>query len=773
MLSLASRAIISLIITGTPLQAVTLTDFGYQNMVINGQLPIGQRPLVVIMAQFDGIPVVITSLDGENQIQLNKAATATAAVTLQITRGATSLGGIPALTTSGSTIVAVNGSFLFAGDVIAGPGIPSGSSVSSVINLARFQINSNATSTASGVTLTVTRAGATVQSLTGSTTSGSSLVSVNTLSGIQAGDVISGPGIPTVASFTHDAAYFDSLVFNPFPPVNSQSHNGCFLENSNGRFIWTRAGIIGPLQLSANERKDNYSTGFKGPHYFSNIIKKAMMTGFNFQQYDTNGDAEITDDELQIMIITNDSDVGNRPSDFTKPDGFAYGIRANKVVALSDLSDFASRCHELFHSLDATDLYGADGLSRRLTLMGGTIAPPNFTAIWHLDPWHKMQLGWSEPRIRSIHIGGIETIPAAQMLRSNSAIIYYDPARGTNEYFMLEYRTSSSPNGAGYDSQVAGNGLVVWHVQQDANRNAFSVPEVHSGPLPGQRNWRYCKKCQGLHYINDSDAPVFGQCPEGGVHSQDNNRDGGYLVVNNNPAAPGQHGWRWCHKCQGLFHGPGQAQSRCPVGGTHEQSGGASGDYSLVLNVAASPGQHDWRWCSKCQGLFFGPSVGDSDCPAGLKHDGSTSGDYAVLFGGTDRTVWSEGPVAGMPPSFSRGSSIVWTNALSPSPHLIWADGTPTQTRFVVRPFNPGDGSITIEVIAEGDTWVDFQYPGAPFFTENGKFSTPFNTFYEGVTNVGFGGVLNIKAGTSIAPGPVTKRMTLKSYGGTSTVRGQ
>lgn len=40
-----------------------------------------------------------------------------------------------------------------------------------------------------------------------------------------------------------------------------------------------------------------------------------------------------------------------------------------------------------------------------------------------------------------------------------------------------------------------------------------------------------------------------------------------------------QPNWLWCNKCQGLFHGPGMAESHCPAGGTHD--GSKSFNYSL------------------------------------------------------------------------------------------------------------------------------------------------------------------------------------------------
>ncbi len=88
-----------------------------------------------------------------------------------------------------------------------------------------------------------------------------------------------------------------------------------------------------------------------------------------------------------------------------------------------------------------------------------------------------------------------------------------------------------------------------------------------------------------------------------------------------------QYGWRWCKKCQGLFFA-GNSRGDCPAGGSHNLHGSAS--YGLVHNQAAAAGQHNWRWCKKCQGLFF---AGNSQgvCPAGGSHDKSGSGDYALI----------------------------------------------------------------------------------------------------------------------------------------------
>jgi len=102
-----------------------------------------------------------------------------------------------------------------------------------------------------------------------------------------------------------------------------------------------------------------------------------------------------------------------------------------------------------------------------------------------------------------------------------------------------------------------------------------------------------------------------------------------------------QSDWRWCHKCEGLFFG-GNPGSRCPAGGAHDSAGSAN--YSLIQGVTA-PGQSEWRWCRKCQGLWYAPNAG-SVCPAGGPHEAVGSWDYVLLHdlrmeeGGQDGWRW-------------------------------------------------------------------------------------------------------------------------------------
>lgn len=123
-----------------------------------------------------------------------------------------------------------------------------------------------------------------------------------------------------------------------------------------------------------------------------------------------------------------------------------------------------------------------------------------------------------------------------------------------------------------------------------------------------------------------------------------------------------QGGWRWCSKCQVLFFGPNQEKSICPSGGTHD--GSKSGHYYLAHNDPNACGQAGWRWCNKCQGLFYAQLITESKCPAdGKCHILSGSANYILIHNDNNasgqpgwrlcqkcRGLFYDGPVKGLCP---------------------------------------------------------------------------------------------------------------------------
>lgn len=91
----------------------------------------------------------------------------------------------------------------------------------------------------------------------------------------------------------------------------------------------------------------------------------------------------------------------------------------------------------------------------------------------------------------------------------------------------------------------------------------------------------------------------------------------------------GQTDWRWCRKCEALFFSGTSSQGICAADiGPHDRS--ASGAYVVDLDDSAVPGQHLWRRCTACQSLYFGGGESLGSCPAGGTHTSDDSGDYIL-----------------------------------------------------------------------------------------------------------------------------------------------
>jgi hypothetical protein len=136
-----------------------------------------------------------------------------------------------------------------------------------------------------------------------------------------------------------------------------------------------------------------------------------------------------------------------------------------------------------------------------------------------------------------------------------------------------------------------------------------------------QGNWRWCSKCQMLHYAGGA----LGPCPQGGSHTMEGS--GEYFLVVNNPNYPGQSGWRWCQRCKGLFFS-GISNGECDGNQPHDSTG--SGSYRVAMNSISLPGQTGWRWCQKCQSLWYSGTESDGACFDGGHHTEEGSSGYRV-----------------------------------------------------------------------------------------------------------------------------------------------
>jgi hypothetical protein len=142
----------------------------------------------------------------------------------------------------------------------------------------------------------------------------------------------------------------------------------------------------------------------------------------------------------------------------------------------------------------------------------------------------------------------------------------------------------------------------------------------------GQPGWRWCNKCEGLAFWDDSRPP--GPCPKGDRHDHS---DSAYYSLPHDTSFPnGQSGWRWCNKCETLIFNTA-TPAPCPAGGTHAL--GSSYDYVLRKDSTGENEQQSWQWCNNCQALaYYDGSRPPGACAKGGTHDHTGSGNYSIPY---------------------------------------------------------------------------------------------------------------------------------------------
>jgi M6 family metalloprotease-like protein len=251
---------------------------------------------------------------------------------------------------------------------------------------------------------------------------------------------------------------------------------GYYRDVSGGKFSWRRAAFIGPLSASLKG---------KGAADMARLaITAAAREGHvNFKAFDINHDGRISPNELAVLVIVNAPEGQAHRYDHGLQIPGQGVVFASTDGVVAEGGGFAMIAHELFHGLGGIDLYGPWGqcydLNRRLTVMAGT-GDGGFAdseLILHLDPWHKMLVGWIEPRLIAVGRPGraqlaAQHLPLSAEPERRRPLLIYDEKKGASEFFLLEYRT---PNRLGYDQAVATSGLVIWHLGYGPDRQPMKV----------------------------------------------------------------------------------------------------------------------------------------------------------------------------------------------------------------------------------------------------------------------------------------------------------
>lgn len=264
------------------------------------------------------------------------------------------------------------------------------------------------------------------------------------------------------------SAQITNLLFGAGPSVK-----GYFLENSGGRLTLENAGVLGwydsdkPADHYWNHPANPCAEGFINGHIekWAEAIRKANNT-FNFAQFDTNHDGVLSPDELTILIVIpqngafgTQNPVSGRQHPHWQP-LVVDGVRIDTMVEayIGNPPSLGLVAHELAHILlGAGDMYFDivyPCAAGPYSLMDQSPANPP-----HLDPFHKLRLGWLQPTI--VMSDGVQNLTDVETTRR--ALILYNPTRTEKEYFIVENRWP----GNSYDQLLPHAGLAVWHIIED------------------------------------------------------------------------------------------------------------------------------------------------------------------------------------------------------------------------------------------------------------------------------------------------------------------
>ena len=283
--------------------------------------------------------------------------------------------------------------------------------------------------------------------------------------------------------------------------------NHYYLEVSQNKFLFIPANEgessvnDGIIKVRVNQNHiQTLGTNFNNYTAFANVLFEALTLAdpyINFAAYDTNKNAAIDVNELQIMFLVagGEEATGVNPGIWAHQscingvslDGKALMQCGNGTYTAFGEHHFSSNgpdagigiiAHELGHGVfNLPDLYDRDLSSEGIGnfgLMGagswgfqaGQI--PGYTPA-HMSAWTKMQIGFSTPALITSSTANLALdathLQSYQALRLNTQ----DP----NEYFLVENRSSLGYDAGLYilDEAPFQGGLAIWHIDETQGHN--------------------------------------------------------------------------------------------------------------------------------------------------------------------------------------------------------------------------------------------------------------------------------------------------------------
>lgn len=280
---------------------------------------------------------------------------------------------------------------------------------------------------------------------------------------------------PTCASYPnhgapgtimHTTPYYEDLLFG----TASTSVRNWMTQMSGGLFSFSRVATVELANVPGSWGTDDVEV-LKG------LVQRAAAQGFNFAAYDLNGDATVTSDELNVVVVSNYHNACGKGAVGSARwvSGPAGSVSlASYITALEENVAFEGATHEMAHLLRAWDFHGL-GLPQAMSVMGGSSPAADGTKQYALDAWHKFTLGWDSPK----RIIDLVTTPSLTIPMDGPALVW-SSARGRREYTILEDRRPGPYSADSFLGTMAWPVLLTGHLAPtDQMRN---MPQVIAEP---------------------------------------------------------------------------------------------------------------------------------------------------------------------------------------------------------------------------------------------------------------------------------------------------
>lgn len=399
------------------------------------------------------------------------------------------------------------------------------------------------------------------------------------------------------------AAYDLKNYSDKFFGLNKQSVNDYYSEVSGNKFKFSPAtetsgnvndGIM-DVTLPYNHPNTDGFEGSGDPSEYLKIVSDSLKladTYIDFKQFDTNSDGWVSTKEAHIVFVVAGYEAAygfaepciwahsSSLGDYSDYEAVCDGVRLceynedrvksgkytmqGEIHAIynddydSHMLTIGTLCHELGHDLGLPDLYDygydSEGVGIHSIMAGGSWASainqePGASPT-HMDPWSKIYLGFSSPKL--IDISKSSADYTVNSIDKGYNIIKVPTAIPT-QYFLIENRQFKR-----FDSSLASccvqGGIVVWHIDEqvaidaantgtrlndDQNHKFVDVEEANEGILGySQLDWNINRNATKYdHYFYKGGNTIFNETSAPNSNLYNGTKTNINIKVNSNPSS--------------------------------------------------------------------------------------------------------------------------------------------------------------------------------------------------------------------------------------------